>query len=228
MSATTSLAGRMRSRDGTTAIAGQLSYYDILGVLPGASADDVQRSYQARMAVLAPGMIAGAPSKVITAVDRAHVALELACRTLTDPVARARYDTEIGILRPGSGLARPFTPPSGGLWRWNPSWNRAGGAAHPGDAAVDLAGVVADWLAPRPARRRHVTVPDARGLFVRPARHLIAVSGLNVDLIQLTRDPMPVEGIVVDQVPPSGTTVRRSGLVTMQVWHPPRQRRRPA
>jgi hypothetical protein len=208
-----------------TTMAGLLSYYDILGVLPSAAADDVQRSYEAKMAVLAPGMIAGAPSKVITAVDRARVAIELARRTLIDPVARARYDTEIGILRPGSGLARPFTPPSQGLWGWDPSWNR-GGAASPGDAAVDLAGVIADWMAPRHARGRHVAVPDARGLFVRPARHLVAVSGLNVDLIQLTRDPMPVEGIVVDQVPPSGATVRRSSLVTMQVWHPSQQHRR--
>jgi hypothetical protein len=175
------------------------------------------------MAVLAPGMIAGAPSKVIAVADRARAALKLARRALSDPVIREGYDAEIGIRQPGSGLARPFTPPSEGLWGWDPSWNGWGGG---GDAkmAVDAMGLVADWLAPKTSRPRQVAVPDVRGLFVSPARRLIAVNGLRVDLIQLTKDPIPVEGIVVDQVPRAGTKARRSSTVTVQVWHPPERR----
>jgi multidrug resistance efflux pump len=69
-------------------------------------------------------------------------------------------------------------------------------------------------------------VPDARGLFVGPARRLMTLSGLRADLVQLTVKPMPVEGIVVDQSARPGARVRRSSTVMMQVWHPTQQIRR--
>lgn len=197
----------------------QLTFYDVLGVQSGASADDVQRSYDAKMAVLAPVMISGAPSKVIAAADRARAALELARRTLADPVLREQYDTEVGIRRPGSGLVRPFAPPSEGLWGWDPSWNN-NSSADPESMVADVLGVVADWLAPRRSRRSHVVVPDARGLLVGPARRVMTLCGLRAELVQLTVKPMPVEGIVVDQSVRPGARVRRSSTVTVQVWHP--------
>jgi PASTA domain len=200
-------------------MADRLSYYDILGVLPGASADEVQQSYDAKISVLAPAMIAGAPSKTVAVVDRARAALDLARRTLLDPAARRRHDTEIGILRPGAGLAAAVSVPSEGNRTWQPDWGR-------GDmdsAVVEGLGAVADWLAPRPATRRHAVVPDVRGLFIGAARRFLAMTGLRAELVQLTQDPRPVEGLVVDQSPRADTRVRRSSTVTVQVWHPSRQ-----
>ena len=207
-------------------MAGQLSYYEILGVAAGAPADDVERSYQAKAAVLAPGMISGAPSKVVAVADRALAALALARQTLTDPARRERYDIQIGIRKPGSGLTRPVSPPSEGLWGWDPSWHGLGGGADPETAATEALGAIADWLAPRPGRPRNVAVPDARGLFAGPARLLITRSDLRVQVIQLTKEPMPVEGLVVDQSPRSDTNARRASTVTLQVWHPSRQHSR--
>lgn len=200
-------------------MAGQLTYYDILGVTTGASPDDVQRSYDAKMAVLAPRMIAGAPSKVVATVDRAHAVLELARRTLTDPVGRRLYDEESGVLRVGGGLVRPQAVPSTGNWTWD------GNLRGPDpDAPTEFLGMIADWLAQRPAATRRVTVPDGRGLFVSPARRLMTLSGLHPEVVQITRDPMPVEGLVVDQTIQAGARVRRMCPVTLQVWHPPQQR----
>jgi curved DNA-binding protein CbpA len=172
-------------------MAGQFTYYDMLGVIQGASVDEVQVSYEAKAAVLTPDMVAGAPSKVIAVVDQARAAINLAVRTLTDPVARERYDVEIGIVKPGSGLMRPFEPPSS--------------------------------LDPHPSRPWHVGVPDVRGLFAGPARSLIMGHDLRAEFIQLTKDPMPVEGLVVDQSPSAGSKAHYGHTITMQVWHPSQQ-----
>lgn len=199
-------------------MADQLSYYDILGVLPGASADEIQHSYDTKASVLAPSMIAGAPSKAVAVVDRARAALEVARRTLTDPAARQRYDTEIGILQPGTGLVTPASVPSEGNWTSGPSMTGRGGIGS--EQLVDALGAIADWLAPHPAPARHVTVPEVRGLFVAAARRLLTMTGLHAEIVQLTKDPMPVEGLVVDQSPRATARVRRSTTVSVQVWHP--------
>jgi hypothetical protein len=201
----------------------QLSYYDILGVQPGASADDIRRACEAKMAALAPGMIAGASTSVLVAVDRARAVLEEARRTLTDRAARLRHDTEIGIRRPGAGLAGRGSMPSQGGWAPGWGWELDGRAS----AIAGILAFAADALAPRRRLARRVVVPDARGLFVTPARRLMTLRGLHAELVQLTEHPMPVEGVVVEQSPRAGELVRRSGTVTIQVWHPAaRQRRR--
>jgi len=193
----------------------QLTCYDVLGVQSGASADDVQRSYDAKMAVLAPGMISGAPSKVIAAADRARAMLERARRTLADPAARNLYDTQIGILQPGAGLVRHAPVPSEP--RLEPFLPDAIYGVEVAEAGI---AVRAETLTPRRRRPRHVMVPDARGLFVGPARRVMTLCGLRAELVQLTVKPMPVEGIVVDQSVRPGARVRRSSTVTVQVWHP--------
>ena len=170
---------------------GQLTHYEILGVLTDASDDDVRVAYEDKAAVIAPDMVSGAPPKVIAAADQARAAIELAGRTLADPASRERYDVEIGIRKPGSGLMRPYEPTS------------------------DLEG--------HPDTPWHVPVPDIRGLFAGPARMLIMASELHVDILQLTKDPLPVEGLVVDQSPPPGKKVHPRSPVTMHVWHPSEQ-----
>jgi PASTA domain len=65
-------------------------------------------------------------------------------------------------------------------------------------------------------------VPDVRGLFTGPCLRFIGDRGLHVEVVRLTQNPMPVEGLVVDQSPLPDRRVRRSSTMTVQVWHPPR------
>lgn len=203
-------------------MADQLSYYDILGVEPGATADEIQRAYDTKASVLAPSMISGAPSKAVAVVDRARAALDVAQRTLLDPVARQRYDIEIGILRPGTGLVDPVPVPSEGFWDWAPGAGQVG--IYQADVLLGGLDLIADWLAPRPAPPGRVAVPDVRGLFVIGARRLLVAAGLRSEVVQLTRYPLPVEGLVVDQSPQAGMKAHRSSTVTVQVWHPASRR----
>jgi beta-lactam-binding protein with PASTA domain len=66
-------------------------------------------------------------------------------------------------------------------------------------------------------------VPDVRGLFVGPCLRAVGDIGLRMETVRLTEFPMPVEGLIVGQSPSPGTKVRRSGTLTVQVWHPPRR-----
>jgi len=52
-----------------------LTWYDILDILPGASAGEVRSACAAKAGVLAPELISGAPSKVVTAAGRARACL---------------------------------------------------------------------------------------------------------------------------------------------------------
>jgi hypothetical protein len=198
-------------------MAGQLTWYDILEVSPGSSADEVQRAVEEKAGVLRPELISGASPKVVAAVDRARAALEAGRQILTDPAARQRYDDATGIRRTGGGLSSPELV-SPDTWSWN-AW----GGMNPGFAVDKLGEAVADWLTPHPAPPRRITVPDVRGLFTGPCRRLIGDLGLHVEVVRLVQDPMPVEGLVVDQSPPPGSWVRRSGTMIVQVWHPHRQ-----
>jgi PASTA domain len=200
-------------------MAAQLTWYDILGILPGASADDVQRALAARADTLRFELISGAPTKVLSATDRARKVIEAARQILADPERRRRYDEEIGLRPAVGGLDRPADLPSEP--GPDPGVTVRGGYLAP----ADVLEVLADWLAPHPEPPRRVTVPDVRGLFVGPCRRLLAGLGLRIEVVALTQDPMPVEGLVVDQSPAPRATARRSGTVTVRVWHP---RQRPA
>jgi hypothetical protein len=196
-----------------------LTWYDILDVTPGISADAVQDAFATKASVLRPELISGAPSAVVYAAGRASVAIEAARQVLTDPARRWRYDEQIGIRHPGEGLdqAEPVPSEPG----WGSGWYSRGGMDLEG--LGDALGVLVDWLAPHPAPPRRVAVADLRGLFVGPCRRLVAGLGLHLEIVRLTADPMPVEGLVVGQSPPPGATARRSSTLTAQVWHP-RQR----
>lgn len=198
-------------------MAGQLSWYDILDISPGSSADEVQRAFEQKAGVLRPELISGASPKVVAAAGRARTALEAGRHILADPASRQRYDEETGIWPTGGGLSSPELVSPRAAWAWN-----ARGGMDAAFAADALGEVVANWLAPHPALPKRIAVPDVRGLFVGPCRRLIGGRGLHVEVVRLTQDPMPVEGLVVDQSPLPGGRVRRSGTVTVQVWHPPR------
>jgi curved DNA-binding protein CbpA len=90
-----------------------ITWYEVLGVLPGAAAEKIRRRYQERVALLRGEMIAGAPSNVLAGVRRAQEFLDGAWEVLGDPATRERYDEAAGFRRRGGGLTRAGTYPTG-------------------------------------------------------------------------------------------------------------------
>ena len=72
-----------------------ITWYDVLGVLPDASTEQVQRACDSKASVLRPELVTGAPSPVVAAVSRACEILDSARRVLADPANRARYDMRL-------------------------------------------------------------------------------------------------------------------------------------
>jgi curved DNA-binding protein CbpA len=194
-----------------------ITWYDVLGLLPGASAEQVLSRYDAKASLLRPELLAGAPSPVVAAASRALDILAAARRVLADPASRASYDEATGLRR-GGGLDPPRGFPT-----------------EPGAAALDasvigghegaelLGGLLAlvDWLAPHPGPSRRVTVPDLRGLFYSTCFGIAGKLGFRVTVVRLTEHPMPVEGLVVAQSPAPAVKARRGSVLTVTVWHPP-------
>jgi beta-lactam-binding protein with PASTA domain len=65
-----------------------------------------------------------------------------------------------------------------------------------------------------------VTVPDVRRLRASEAFYAVGQSDLRIKFVRLTEHPAGGDGIVVDQDPSPGSSVRRSSTVTVQVVHP--------
>lgn len=187
-----------------------LTWYDVLGVLPGASPGEVKSAYEDRARLLDLQMLIGASSKVLKAADAARAAAGEAWHVLQDHAARQRYDEKIGVRRNGEGLDRPPPIPSG------PGGEPAGRYV---TADMVMAGL-ADLTTPHPSPPRRVIVPDLRGLFMRSCLRVAGDLGLHVEMVQLTENPMPVEGLVVDQSPLPGSKVHRSSTLTLEIWHP--------
>jgi curved DNA-binding protein CbpA len=139
-----------------------ITWYDVLGVMPGAEARKIKREYDAKAALLRPELISGGPPNVVTAVMRAQELLDTAREVLGDPESRRRYDEAAGLRRSGGGLGQPGT----GI---------ESAALAPADLGVigELPGVdvvgglfgLTSWLGPPRRRNRPVVVPDVRGLF---------------------------------------------------------------
>jgi hypothetical protein len=183
---------------------GALTWYDVLGVLPDATPDDIREACQARMAVLQQGTLSGAPPEVLSAAQRALRAVEDAWRVLADPVARESYDQNIDLFRSGEGLTPPSRGPSGPDVGLAEGWSQADEEA----------------LEPYSDPGARVPVPDVRGLFYQACMHVAGRIGLHVAPIQLTPHPLPVEGLVVGQAPVPGERVHRGSTLTVRVWHP--------
>jgi curved DNA-binding protein CbpA len=195
-----------------------ITWYDVLGVLPGATAGQVQYQYDAKARLLRPEMVAGAPSPVITAASRAREILDTARRVLTDPASRARYDETAGIRRSGGGLTPPGNFPS------QPGTEEPDAGFILGDAGLEVLGallMLGDWMTPHPRPPRRVEVPDIRGLFYSVFLEITGKLGFRVITVRLTEHPMPVDGLVVGQSPGPAVRTRRGSALTVQVWHPP-------
>ena len=194
-----------------------ITWYDVLGVLPGAEATKIRREYDVKTSLLRPELISGAPSNVVQGISRAQGLLDNAWEVLGDPVNRRRYDESIGLRGPGGHLREPGSNPDGsGL---GPSDM---GIAE--DLGADAAGGVmtlTGWLGPQRRRAKQVAVPDVRGLFYHVCLEVAARRNVHVTTVRLTPHPMPVEGLVVDQSPRPPAKLQRHGELTIYVWHPP-------
>ena len=195
-----------------------MTWYDILGVLPTAPAEKIRDQYDAKMSLLRPELISGAPSKVVTAASRAQDILGAALRVLGDPVSRERYDEAAGFRSRGGGLVRATGFPS------DPGWGPSDFSFAGGLRVAEVLGslmAVTEWLAPHPQPPRRVPVPDVRGLFHAACLEVAGRFGLQATAVRLTEHPMPVDGLVVDQSPLPPAKVRRGSALFVQVWHPP-------
>jgi curved DNA-binding protein CbpA len=206
-----------------TAVAEGMTWYDILGISPGASSETIRRAYEDKARQLGPDRIAGAPAEVVAAAARGRQVIESAWLVLGDHAGRARYDEQAGFARAGTGLARPApTPSRPGL---DPADAvRAADALGSADAlnALDALADLLGPVAPSPRRSRHVVVPDVRGLFSGACQDAAAKAGLRIRMVRLIEHPMPTEGLIIDQSPRPGERVDRSSTLTVHVWHPSR------
>jgi hypothetical protein len=199
-----------------------ITWYEVLGVLPGAAADKIRRKYEERAALLRGEMIAGAPSSVLVSVRRAQEFLDGAWEVLGDPATRVRYDEAAGFRRRGGGLPPAGTSTAG-------TYPTGSGVDPPGRGILgefDPVGVLGGLLAmsgwvPGSRRARWVPVPDVRGLFYDVSLEVTGRLGIHVRSVRLTPRPMPVDGLVVDQSPQAPGRVQCGGSVTVHVWHPP-------
>jgi len=194
-----------------------ISWYEVLGVAPGAEPETIRRKYEERASLLRAELISGAPSNVLGATGRAQHFLDTAWGILSDPGRRQRYDEAAGLQR--KGLAPSGTFGSG------PSLNppEAGFAGDPSEDALGALTALDAILGPEPVSRsaRRVPVPDLRGLFYDVGMEVAGRLGLKIRSVQLTAHPMPVDGLVVDQVPRAPDKIRRDQTLMAHVWHPP-------
>jgi curved DNA-binding protein CbpA len=199
-----------------------ITWYDVLGLLPGASTEQVKSRYDAKASLLRAEHLAGAPSPVITAASRARDLLDSARRVLADPANRARYDEAAGIRRSGGGLQPYRGSPS------EPGWDVSDAYLIAGREGVALLGgllMLSDMMTSHhPGPPRRVAVPDIRGLFYSTCSGITGKLGFRITVVRLTARPLPVDGLVVDQSPGPAVKARRGSELTVRVWHPPATR----
>ena len=65
-----------------------ITWYDVLGVLPGAEARKIKQKYDSKAALLRPELTSGAPPDVLTAVARVQELLDTARESFRDRARR--------------------------------------------------------------------------------------------------------------------------------------------
>lgn len=194
-----------------------ITWYDILDALPDAPPEDIQRAYLAKAGLLRPELLSGAPPKVVKAAARAQGIIDAAWRILGDPVNRQRYDETAGLWRSGRGSGQrgnsfAESDPVG----FDFTAGNEGAQVLSGLTALNL------WLAEHPDRPGRIPVPDVRGLFYDVFLEVVGRLELHTTFVQLTKHPLPVDGLVVEQSPAPATRIHRlRAELTVQVWHPP-------
>src|SRR5215471_5312346 len=90
-----------------------ITWYDLLGTVPDASAEDIQKAYDAKAGLLRPELLSGAPPAVISSAARAQGIIDAARQVLGDPARRERYNEVAGLWRSSGGLDEPRDTPAG-------------------------------------------------------------------------------------------------------------------
>jgi curved DNA-binding protein CbpA len=114
------------------------THYDILGVTPGAAADELRAAYHERAKALHPDRFSGRSPTEQDAARHAMQDVNEAWRVLRDPAARAAYDRQ--LTAPAE--TTPIAPERDGDWLDRPYHGRAAG---PGDVGVAVARA-APWV----------------------------------------------------------------------------------
>ena len=194
-----------------------ITWYEVLGVLPGVEPDKIRQKYDARTGLLRGEMIAGAPSSVLAVATRAQHFLDTALEILGDPGSRGRYDEATGIRRKGLAPSGSFATSS---WHHPSAATEIVGDLN-GDVLSELLALDGASPGPRSRPAKRAQVPDLRGLFYDVCMEVAGRLRLRVRSVQLTPRPMPVDGLVVDQDPRPGGKLRRDETLLAHVWHPP-------
>ena len=85
-----------------------ITWYDVLGVPAGASADTLRQAYEGRKGQLRAELLNGAPAPVLSAAARASRSIEAAWLVLSDPAGGASTTRRSGCTR-SAGCAAPPT-----------------------------------------------------------------------------------------------------------------------
>lgn len=195
-----------------------ITWYELLGVLPSASAAEIRGEYESKMKILCAENLAGASPAVLKVASRAQDILDTALGVLGDPRSREQYDAAVGLRGTGGGLVRRESLPSGPAVAWS-DWTSVAGS--PGEEILGGLMALADWLGgPPPRKPSRIRVPDIRGLFYSVCFETLGKLDLRLRTERLTEHPMAVDGLVVGQHPRPLTKARRGSELTVQVWHP--------
>ena len=156
--ATRPFSGRCpRNAEGPSLTTLERSHYEVIGVAPGATTEEIHARYVAKVGMLDPSCHAGADPEVLVLARRAQERLHQAWETLKDASSRRCYDELLGQAseghqEPEDALGRP--PLS------SPSWPNIPAPSGRLGALLAVPAAVADWLAPGPRRPRKVVVPE--------------------------------------------------------------------
>lgn len=116
--------------------------------------------------------------------------------------------TELPPVAPDEGLAGPPMTRSEGLLPVSPLID-----------PLDPLEKIASWLAPAHLPSRTVVVPNVCGLHASEVFYAVAREDLRINFVRLTENPTG-DGVVVDQDPAAGSSVRRNSTLTVQVVYP--------
>jgi hypothetical protein len=84
-----------------------LTYYDVLGVEPGADLDAIRQAWRRKVRLLHPDRHLGSPDQVQADAAAETLRVNRAWETLRDPEARRRYDQTISATRSPRPVAEP-------------------------------------------------------------------------------------------------------------------------
>ena len=220
-----------------------MNYYEVLGVPPNATQDDVHHAYLAKAEQLTPERFAAASEEVRTAVSRASVAIDAAWHVLSDVALRAHYDSDVTLS--GSGADNERDERSS--WRRRHAehvWDMERGLGlsltsvlgvhpssrvatsqdeYPKGLADQAIAPDEEWLAsplydPYASLERIADffVPSVCGIRGSEVWYAVARADLHIKCVWLTDHPSG-DGIVVTQDPLAGTTARRFSTLTIEI-----------